>query len=152
MRTMPIMLLMVVMSMAILVSCNGNLSTTSSNITSSAEISSINSADSSASASTASTASAASKSSTPVSTGASSTQKSFTASELAKFDGKNGNAAYIAVDGVVYDVTNVSQWQNGLHRDGQYKAGMDVSAIFKNQSPHNSSIFTGVPVVGTYIK
>lgn len=37
-------------------------------------------------------------------------EKTFTTEELAAFNGQNGNPAYIAVDGVVYDVTKVSTW------------------------------------------
>ena len=39
-----------------------------------------------------------------------------TLDELAQYDGQNGNPAYIAVDGVIYDVTNVSQWNGGAHK------------------------------------
>ena len=35
-------------------------------------------------------------------------EKIFTEKELGKYDGQNGNPAYVAIDGVVYDVTNVS--------------------------------------------
>ena len=35
------------------------------------------------------------------------TEKIFTLDELKNYDGKEGRKAYIAVDGVVYDVTNV---------------------------------------------
>ena len=36
-----------------------------------------------------------------------------TIEELAMYDGTDGNPAYIAVDGVVYDVTDVSAWSSG---------------------------------------
>ena len=36
-------------------------------------------------------------------------EKIFTEKELGKYDGQNGNPAYVAIDGVVYDVTNVSR-------------------------------------------
>ena len=36
-------------------------------------------------------------------------EKIFTEKELGKYDGQNGNPAYVAIDGVVYDVTNVSE-------------------------------------------
>ena len=38
------------------------------------------------------------------------TQRTFTIEELAKFDGKNGRPAYVAVNGMVYDVTNNRAW------------------------------------------
>ena len=34
------------------------------------------------------------------------TEKTFTLAQLAQYDGQNGQPAYVAVDGVVYDVTN----------------------------------------------
>jgi cytochrome b involved in lipid metabolism len=34
------------------------------------------------------------------------TEKIFTTEELAKYDGKNNQPAYIAVDGIVYDVSD----------------------------------------------
>jgi len=73
------------------------------------------------------------------------TEKTFTLAELAKFNGKNGAAAYVAVNGIVYDVTNVSQWKNGAHKG--YEAGVDLTEAFKN-SPHQDSIFNGIPIVG----
>ena len=43
-------------------------------------------------------------------------EKIFTEKELGKYDGQNGNPAYVAIDGVVYDVTNVSAWKDGAAR------------------------------------
>lgn len=69
-----------------------------------------------------------------------------TLEELSGYDGKNGNPAYIAVDGVIYDVTNVSQWKNGAHNG--FPAGQDLTDEIKNVSPHGVSKLNGVPVVG----
>ena len=74
--------------------------------------------------------------------------KTFTADELAKYDGQNGNPAYIAVNGMVYDVTAVPQWQNGSHF-GRFQAGRDLSEEIK-LSPHGVSKLETVPVVGLY--
>lgn len=41
--------------------------------------------------------------------------KVFTMDELIKYDGTNGNPAYVAVGGVVYDVTNNPAWAAGNH-------------------------------------
>ncbi len=70
--------------------------------------------------------------------------RTFTAAELAPYDGQNGQPAYIAVKGVVYDVTDVPQWAGGKHHG--YAAGKDLTAAF----PHSASQLNGVPVVGTY--
>ena len=72
-----------------------------------------------------------------------------TLAELAKYNGKDGNPAYVAVDGVIYDVTNVPQWKNGEHNG--YSAGNDLTDIIKNKSPHGVAKLKGVPVVGKLI-
>ncbi len=74
-------------------------------------------------------------------------QKTFTIDELAQYNGKNGNPAYIAIEGTVYDVTNVSQWKNGIHV-GKFEAGKDFTNELKNLAPHDDSKLQGVPVVG----
>lgn len=73
------------------------------------------------------------------------TEKIFTLDELKNYDGKEGRKAYIAVDGVVYDVTNVATWQGGTHHGNN--AGNDVSdRIVK--APHGKSILEKLEVVG----
>jgi len=73
-------------------------------------------------------------------------EKVFTLEELSKYDGKDGNPAYVAVDGVVYDVTDKPLWAGGTH-NGNF-AGQDLSeAILK--SPHGKPKLTDLPVVGT---
>lgn len=87
----------------------------------------------------------------PVATEQDSTaQKKITAAELAKYDGKNGNPAYIAVNGVVYDVTNVPEWKSGKH-NGRFQAGKDYTEEIK-KSPHGTVKLDGVPIAGTYTK
>lgn len=70
--------------------------------------------------------------------------RTFTAAELAQYDGQNGQPAYIAVQGIAYDVTDVPQWTGGKHHG--YAAGKDLTAAF----PHPASRLDGIPVVGTY--
>ena len=52
-------------------------------------------------------------------------EKVFTQEELKKYDGQNGNAAYVAFDGKVYDVTNAEGWKGGQHQG--YIAGVDIT-------------------------
>lgn len=73
-------------------------------------------------------------------------QKTFTLADLKKYDGQNGNTAYVAVDGVVYDVTNAKNWKNGKHKNG-ITAGSDLTEELK-KSPHGASALKGLPVVG----
>lgn len=71
---------------------------------------------------------------------------SLTLEELKQYDGQNGNAAYVAVDGVIYDVSNVRKWKNGKHEMG-VTAGQDLSQLI-SQSPHGKAILSEAPVVG----
>lgn len=70
----------------------------------------------------------------------------FTLAELAKFDGLSGRKAYVAVDGIVYDVTNIPQWAMGKHFG--YKAGNDLSKGILT-SPHGKGILSKAVIVGT---
>ena len=72
--------------------------------------------------------------------------KEFTREELAKYDGQNGNKAYVAVNGVVYDVTGNSHWTNGQHHG--VLAGKDVTEELSH-SPHGDSVLAGLEKVGT---
>lgn len=69
--------------------------------------------------------------------------KTFTLAQLKKYDGQNGNPAYVAIDGVVYDVT--SAWGGGMHNG--VTAGNDVSKDI-GRSPHGKSVLKKLPVVG----
>jgi predicted heme/steroid binding protein len=75
---------------------------------------------------------------------ASSTDTVFTAETLAKYDGQNGQPAYVAIDGVVYDVSK--EFKNGDHHG--HSAGQDLSQSFHGQHPE--SYLKGLTVVGTY--
>lgn len=71
---------------------------------------------------------------------------SLTVEELVKYNGKGDMPAYVAVDGIVYDVTDVPEWQGGMHQ-GQYEAGQDLSDIIHEVSPHGVSVLENLPVV-----
>ncbi len=72
-----------------------------------------------------------------------------TLDQLKQYDGKNGNPAYVAVDGIIYDVTNVAKWKNGEHNG--YSAGNDLTDIIKNKSPHGVKNLEGLPIVGKIV-
>ncbi|MDR0812921.1 MAG: hypothetical protein LBO63_02815 [Oscillospiraceae bacterium] len=71
----------------------------------------------------------------------------FTAATLAEYDGKNGHPAYIAVNGLVYDVSNDKNWIDGEHHG--YSAGRDLSVPFGDS--HRAATLRKLPIVGTYI-
>ena len=71
-----------------------------------------------------------------------------TLTELSSFDGKDGANAYIAYNGVIYDVTNNPNWPNGVHR-GYINAGQDVTQLFQTAgASHDDSNITNLPIVG----
>lgn len=72
-------------------------------------------------------------------------EKTFTLAELKNFDGQDGKPAYIAVSGVVYDVTDVKAWSGASHHG--FKAGNDVTAGLAH-SPHGDRVLAKLPVVG----
>lgn len=73
-----------------------------------------------------------------------------TLEELSQYNGQDGNPAYIAVDGVIYDVSGVSRWKNGKHNG--FEAGNDLTDAIKNISPHGVSKLKSVPAIGTIIE
>jgi predicted heme/steroid binding protein len=71
-----------------------------------------------------------------------------TITDLAKFDGKDGHKAYVAVDSIIYDVTNVKPWKGGQHNGN--KAGTDISdKILK--APHAKKPIKKLNKVGKLI-
>lgn len=73
---------------------------------------------------------------------ATSTTKIFTVAELAKYNGKNGTPAYVAIDGNVYDLS--STFKEGKHYS--HLAGTDLTQAF--YSEHAKSILNRFPIVG----
>lgn len=75
--------------------------------------------------------------------------KEFTSEELKNFDGVNGNLAYVAVNGIVYDVSTNSAWNNGEHFG--VMAGNDVTVDFEN-CHGDDVILKNLKVVGKLIE
>ena len=63
----------------------------------------------------------------------------FTEHELQQFDGTRGKAAYIAYEGVVYDVSASSLWRGGQHQELHY-AGTDLTRTLR-KAPHTAEVF-----------
>ncbi len=77
--------------------------------------------------------------------------RTFTLEELSQYNGKDGQPAYVAVDGVVYDVTNVEAWKDGNHKMG-LTAGNELTEEITNQSPHGLKVLEGLPIVGELVE
>ncbi|CZR10065.1 Predicted heme/steroid binding protein [Trichococcus ilyis] len=104
------------------------------------------------SATTSSEAMSASSSAEEAASGSSATEmRTFTLEELSQYNGKNGQPAYVAVDGVVYDVTNVEAWKDGEHKQG-LTAGNELTEEITNQSPHGTKVLEGLPIVGELVE
>lgn len=72
----------------------------------------------------------------------------FNKTELAKYNGRDGNRAYVAVNGVVYDVTNNAAWAAATHFG--LKAGEDLTKQFAGCHQGQSAILQKLKVVGRY--
>jgi len=87
----------------------------------------------------------------PVSAPSSLKDKTISSSELTTSNGKSGKPCYIAVDGIVYVISGIAQWVDGLHTTSGDKArcGKDLSEVIK-QSPHGRRVLSLLTKVGVY--
>lgn len=74
--------------------------------------------------------------------------KEFTLEELQKYNGQNGQPAYVAYEGTVYDVTESAMWGDGDH-EGMHQAGADLTSE-QADAPHDVYV-TDFPEVGRLV-
>jgi len=72
--------------------------------------------------------------------------KEITSEELLSFNGKDGNAVYIAFQGKIYDVSKSPLWSKGLHMN-RHPSGKDLSVEI-SAAPHGEEVFERYPQVG----
>jgi predicted heme/steroid binding protein/uncharacterized membrane protein len=72
--------------------------------------------------------------------------KEFSAQELEKHNGEDGNPVYIAHQGKVYDVSGSKLWKTGLHMK-RHPAGKDLTTDIQ-AAPHNIDVLERYPQVG----
>lgn len=73
----------------------------------------------------------------------------FTKDELSKYNGRNGVPAYVALDGIVYDVSKILKWKYGSHYG--LMAGQDLSAYYKGCHSDNLDIIKNAIEVGRLV-
>lgn len=71
----------------------------------------------------------------------------FSIEELAQYNGKNGQPAYVAVNGIVYDVSRIGRWAGGNHFS--LTAGQNLTANFNRCHVGNLQVLGRLPIVGT---
>ena len=75
-----------------------------------------------------------------------SNQKEFNLEELSQYDGSDGRPAYVAVNGIVYDVSLESAWGGGTHFS--LYAGKDLTAQFNVCHGGSIEVLKNLPQVG----
>lgn len=80
-------------------------------------------------------------------------ERTFTPTELARCNGQNGAPAYAAVNGLVYDLTNVRGWSGGKHFCPGALAGRDLTTIWNlvPRSHRNPSFLKRFTIVGRLV-
>ncbi len=77
-------------------------------------------------------------------------KRRFTTKELRRYNGRAGAPAYIAYQGLVYDVSRSFHWQNGRHQV-LHSAGTDLTRRMR-QAPHGADLLQKFPIVGELIE
>ncbi|MBN1576275.1 MAG: hypothetical protein JW913_06985 [Chitinispirillaceae bacterium] len=76
--------------------------------------------------------------------------RSLTIEELAGYNGADGKAAYVAIDGVIYDVSPIKAWRKGKHK-GRHIAGTELGDAIRKKSPHGLKVLKNLKVVGKLV-
>lgn len=74
--------------------------------------------------------------------------KTYTTQQLALRNGQDREEIWVALDGVIYDVTTSRMWRDGKHYE--HWAGQDLSDELKD-APHSRDVFNKFKTVG-YLK
>ena len=76
-----------------------------------------------------------------------------TLEELKAYDGQDGRPAYVAVKGIIYDLTESRLWRGGVHAPSKGKAfaGRDLTELIK-KSPHGYKPLKDFPIVGKLVR
>lgn len=69
----------------------------------------------------------------------------FTKSQLALRNGQDKPQVWVALDGVIYDVTDSRLWRNGKHYE--HWAGQDLTDELKD-APHTEKVFEKFKAIG----
>jgi predicted heme/steroid binding protein len=67
-------------------------------------------------------------------------ERSVSQGELRRSTGERGTRMWVAVAGVVYDVTDCARWQRGLH-EGQHFPGQELTQEFA-EAPHGVEVLS----------
>mgnify|MGYP000616029830 CR=1 FL=1 len=73
-----------------------------------------------------------------------------TLEKLKQYNGKNGQKAYIAYKGNIYDVSSSLLWKNGIHKK-IHEAGLDLTDAVE-KAPHAEEVFSRFTIVDTLEK
>lgn len=77
------------------------------------------------------------------------THTAITENKLRENNGRQGAVCWVAVEGIVYEIRDVSQWRDGEHTtsDGRAECGEDLTDVI-GLSPHGRDVLSGLKVIG----
>lgn len=75
-------------------------------------------------------------------------EQTFTKEQLAEYNGTTRPEKYVAIDGLVYDLTPMAAWSGANHHGNV--AGQDLSDVIVT-APHKKAVLAKLKVVGKYL-